>query len=90
MKWSFYPLKVHQIVYLFNDHYNFFSHFLFIIAGNQIHPAQHHPAVPLEDVVWLSDCMQNGQTFQEAIKVLRQNKFPDNYDPHPWFPGKNN
>ncbi|KAJ7388148.1 hypothetical protein OS493_039542 [Desmophyllum pertusum] len=57
--------------------------------GNQIYPAQDHPAVPLEDVIWLADRMENdGQTFQDAIKLLRQTKFPDNYDPYHWVTGK--
>lgn len=39
-------------------------------------------------MIWLADRMENdGQTFQDAIKLLRQTKFPDSYDPYHWVTG---
>lgn len=58
------------------------------IEGDQIHPAQHHPAVPLDDIIWLAGYMENGHAFVDAIKMLRRKHFPVNYEPHPWVPGK--
>ena len=55
--------------------------------GNQIEPAQNHPAVPSEDVISVYNYIQNGQSFQEALKLLRQSKFPNSYEPHPWVTG---
>ena len=31
---------------------------LFLIVGDQIFPTNFHPAVPLDDVVWLVDSME--------------------------------
>ena len=60
----------------------------YFIEGGQIHPVQHHPAVPLDDVIWLAGCMEDGHAFVDSIKLLRRKHFPVNYDPHPWVPGK--
>ena len=60
----------------------------YFIEGGQIHPVQHHPAVPLGDVIWLAGCMEDGHAFVHSIKMLRCKHFPVNYNPHPWVPGK--
>lgn len=50
---------------------------LFLIVGDQIFPANFHPAVPLDDVVWLVNSMQReGRTFINSLKLLHRNKFP--------------
>ena len=62
----------------------------YFIESCQIHPVQHHPAVPLDGVIWLAGCMEDGHAFVDSIKLLRRKHFPVNYNPHPWVPGKNN
>ena len=61
---------------------------LFLIVGDQIFPTNFHPAVPLDDVVWLVDSMEReGWTFINSLKLLRQNKFPADYSPTEWVAG---
>ena len=61
---------------------------LFLIVGDQIFPTSFHPAVPLDDVVWLVDSIEReGWTFINSLKLLRQNKFPADYSPTEWVAG---
>ena len=50
-----------------------------------------HPAVPIDDVVWLNTFMTNSGgepvPFEDAILMLRWKLFPFMHDPHPWVEG---
>ena len=52
----------------------------------------HHHAVPIEDVIWLHDFMNNGRPgevigFDRSIHILKRKQFPFFYDPYPWING---
>ena len=47
-----------------------------------------HPAVPLDDVLWLQETIVNeGIPFEEAIRLLRKKMFPEDYEPCTWIEG---
>ena len=51
-------------------------------------PQLHHHAVPIEDVMWLHDFMNNGRPgevigFDRAIHILKWKQFPFFSDPYP-------
>ena len=57
------------------------------IAGN---PVNQHPAIPVEDVRWLSEFMNDGPAvpFTTALTALKRRLFPLNYEPCEWIEGK--
>lgn len=59
----------------------------FTISGN---PLNQHPAVPVEDVHWLGEFMNERPTvpFTTALAALKQKLFPVNYEPCEWIDGK--
>ena len=58
------------------------------VVRNPARPARLHNAIPLEDVQWLSDFMNENHTpFERAIHILRRTHYPFHYDPHPWVNG---
>lgn len=58
---------------------------LLLYAGN---PLECHPAVPLGDVLWLQETIENeGIPFEEAILRLRKKMFPEDYEPCTWSEG---
>jgi hypothetical protein len=75
-----------------NQYYNFCNIISCSIfpTGN---PLQSHPAVPIEDLLWLRDYMDNGtekKTFADAIYILRRKLFPFMHNPHQWVEGITN
>lgn len=56
-------------------------------ASNQ--PEKYYPAVPISDVLWLKDVMENScpdnpVPFGDAIHMLKRKRFPSFYEPYPW------
>jgi hypothetical protein len=53
---------------------------------------EQHPAVPIADVLWLSDFMKHGNqqpvSFHDALLLLRRKLFPFAHDPYKWIEGK--
>ncbi len=63
-----------------------FSRYFFKI-GN---PKDNHPAVLIEDVLWLDDFVKSHQpsiSFEDALYMLRRKLFPFMHNPYPWVEG---
>ena len=52
-------------------------------------PVKEHDAIPLEDIRWLAEFMNDSKApFVNALSMLRRKHFLFFYDPHPWVAGK--
>ena len=59
--------------------------YYYFFLGN---PVKQHPAVPIEEVLWLNRCVEeDGVPFDSAVRNLRRKLFPFMYDPKPWVEG---
>lgn len=59
------------------------------VTGNPATTLLQHNAVPMEDVEWLAEFIDdNNTTFEQAIHILRRTHYPFHHNPHPWCNGK--
>ena len=74
----------------YSQSYNMFHPLLLGNDGN-IYLLQAHDAIPLEDVRWLYQFMQDGRpggvVFDDAIYILRRKQFPLFNNPCSWIQG---
>jgi hypothetical protein len=53
---------------------------------------ENHTAVPLEDILWLHDLMNEYKDhllpFEDSLRLLRRKLFPFSHDPYPFVAGK--
>ena len=52
-------------------------------------PVKEHDAIPLEDIQWLAEFMNDSDVpFVNALSLLCRKHLSFFYDPHPWVAGK--
>ena len=60
--------------------------FCVYIVGN---PLKEHPAVPLEEILWLNNAfnIRDSVAFHKGLLLLRRKLFPFEHNPHSWITG---
>lgn len=60
-----------------------------IFTDGLIVPVKKHDAVPLDDVQWLAEFINESKVpFVNALSMLCRKHLPFFYNPHPWVAGK--